>query len=73
MFDGRILARRVHRLEHDEECVAVARPQQLLHVRELVGAARQELLCGRIELGRGQLLEFATASPFGVASGQVRR
>ena len=44
MLDGAVLARGVHRLEDDEQRVAVVRVQHGLPLAQLVGCAREQRL-----------------------------
>ena len=50
VLDRRVLAGGVERLEHHEERVRVARPEQLLRVRELLHPLLQDLLRGALQL-----------------------
>ena len=68
VLDRRVLAGGVHRLEDDEQRVAVARPQQLLRIGELIDPACQCVLGPLVELANGEVSEVRAALPTRVSS-----
>jgi hypothetical protein len=66
------LARRVQRLEHHQQRVGVACPQQLLGLGELLHTAGQQLFGRAAQLPGGQLLELRPPGPARIAAGDVR-
>ena len=72
VLDHGVLAGRVHRLQHDEQRVAVARPQQLLRLGERGDPARDGVLRPLLELVGGELGELGAATPPGVPARDAR-
>ena len=72
VLDRGVLPCRVDGLEHDEQRVPVAGPQELLRVAERFGALGEHLLGLGVQLIRGEVLEVGSASPGRVAPGDVR-
>ena len=70
MLDCAVLAGRVHRLENDEECVPVARPEELLGVRELLDPPRENRARLGLELLFRQPLVAWDGGPGRVALGE---
>ena len=73
VLDRRVLAGGVHRLQDHEDRVAVARPQQLLCVGELLDATRDGVLRPLLELVRREGRELRAARPTRVSVGDARR
>ena len=72
VLDRRVLARRVHRLEDDEQRVAVARPEKLLGVRELRRPLPPPLLRVRLELVPVLSADVVATCPPRVPGGEAR-
>ena len=73
VLDRAVLAGRVHRLEDDEERVRVARPEQLLRLRELLDPASQDRLRLGLQLLARQRLEVRAAGPARIPVSECRR
>ena len=73
VLDHRVLARRVHRLEDDEQRVPVARPQQLLRFGELRAPTRDRVLRPLLQLVRSEIGQFRAAGPPRVPAGEACR
>ncbi len=72
VLDRRVLAGSVHRLEHQEQRVRVARPEQLLGVLQSLDSPTEDLLGRCVQLARRELVELAATGPARVTPGQVR-
>jgi hypothetical protein len=70
VLDRAVLAGRVHRLENDEECESVARPEELLCVRELLDSLCENRPRLGLELLFRQVLVAGEGGPCGVAVGE---
>ena len=70
VLDRTVLAGRVHRLKNDEECVSVARPEELLCVRELLDSPCENRPGLVLELLLRQLFVAGNGGPRRVAVGE---